>query len=297
MKNPFLLLLGILLFLWLLLGSFLSSRYCNCSGGAAAAAPIVAPALADKGTAKSILIADGEKNFKAATNDNLLFAKNKCEYETPISDKLNTVFSEAAAHLKNNPQRILVLTGLYLGTEANECSEGKNLGFGRADKVKALLVGMGAPAAQIRTQSDSRDIPLFAGKVMGGVAYEFISGDVGEVEKRLRVGNMTLYFETNERDLTLDLEQQKYFEDLKYYLAQKPDAKIAVTGHTDNKGNEKYNLRLSRKRAEFVRDYMAANGIPSKHVVVQGLGPNQPIDTNDTDPGRAKNRRVEVKIQ
>ncbi len=297
MKNPFLLLLGILLFLWLLLGSFLSSRYCNCGGAAAAAAPIVAPALSDKSPAKSILIADGEKNFKAATDDNLLFAKNKCDYETPLSNKLNSVFTEAVNHLKNNPQRILVLTGLYLGTEANECGQAKNLGFGRADKVKDLLIGMGAPPEQIRTQSDSKELALYEGKVLGGVAYEFISGDVGEVEKRLRVGNMTLYFETNERNLTLDLEQQKYFEDLKFYLAQKPDAKIAVTGHTDNKGNEKYNMRLSRKRAEFVRDYMAANGIPAKHVVTNGLGPTQPIDSNDTDPGRAKNRRVEVKIQ
>ncbi len=288
---------AILGLLWLLLGSFFSNKYCNCSKAAAVPA-VVAPAIGgETGASKAILISDAEKNFKASTNDNLLFPPSSCEYLLPIADELTSVFQSAAKHLKGNSQRILVLTGLYRGTESNNCKDAKDLGFGRADKVKQLLIGMGAPAGQIRVMSEKNEVAMFDDNVLGGVRYEFISGDVGEVEKRLRIGNMTLYFDTNARQINLTPEQQKYFDDLKSYLMQKPGAKIMVDGHTDNKSNLKYNLRLSRKRAEFVRDFMVQNGVPKKNIVIEGKGPNVPIDTNDTEQGRAKNRRVEVKIQ
>ncbi len=287
---------GILAALWVFLGSFLSWRNCNCGGAAIPA--VVAPAITDAGgISKSIQIADQEKNFSAGTNDNLLFSPNQCDFDSPISDNLTGVFREAATYLTNNPQRLLVLTGLRLGTETNQCQGATDLGYGRADKVKALLLSLGAPEAQIRVQSGSQDIAMFGEKVLGGVRYEFLSGEVGDVEERLRVGNITLYFDTNERGISLTSEQQQYFDDLKFFISQKPDAKISVTGHTDNAGNLKYNQRLSRKRAEFVADYIMSNGIPAKHLVVKGLGPNEPIETNDTAEGKAKNRRVEVKIQ
>jgi outer membrane protein OmpA-like peptidoglycan-associated protein len=297
MNKPLVLLFGFLAFLWLLLGSFFSNRYCNCSRTASIPAVVTPPVSGTDKPAKTILISDAEKNFKAGTNDNLLFAFSKCDYDAPLAAPLSTVFKDAAAHLKNNPQRLLVLTGLYQGTEANECLGAKDLGFGRADKVKQLLVSLGAPAGQIRVQSDKKDLTLFDGKVMGGVLYEFISGDAGEVEKRLRIGNITLYFDTNKREISLTPEQQKYFEDLKLFLTQKPDAVISVTGHTDDRSNLKYNQRLSRKRAEFVRDFMVQNGIPVKNIKAVGMGPNVPLASNDTEEGRAKNRRVEVKIQ
>ncbi len=288
---------AILGLLWLFLGSFFSNKYCNCSKAAAVPA-VVAPAIGGKSEPnKAILISDAEKNFKASTNDNLLFPSSSCDYLLPIADDLTAVFQSAAKHLKGNPQRILVLTGLYRGTETNKCGDAKDLGFGRADKVKNLLVGMGAPASQIRVMSEKNEVAMFDGNVLGGVRYEFISGDVGEVEKRLRIGNMTLYFDSNAKVINLTPEQQKYFDDLKSFVSQKPDAKIQVDGHTDNKSNLKYNLRLSRKRAEFVRDFMVQNGIPKKNIVTEGKGPNVPIDNNDTEEGRAKNRRVEVKIQ
>lgn len=297
MNKSLIWLFAILGLLWLFLGSFFSNKYCNCSKAAAIPA-VVAPAIGDNPEAsKAILIADAEKSFKATTDDNLLFSPSSCDYLLPVGDELTAVFQSAAKHLKENPQRILVLTGLYRGTESNNCTDAKDLGMGRAEKVKQLLMDMGAPANQIRVMSEKNEVAMFDGNVLGGVRYEFISGDVGEVEKRLRIGNMTLYFDSNARNINLTPEQQKYFDDLKFFIAQKPDAKIVVDGHTDNKSNLKYNLRLSRKRAEFVRDFMVQNGISKKNIVIDGKGPNVPLATNDTEEGRAKNRRVEVKIQ
>jgi outer membrane protein OmpA-like peptidoglycan-associated protein len=297
MNKSLLWLYGLLGLLWLFLGSFFSNKYCNCSKAAAVPA-VVAPAVgsSEKAT-KAILIADQEKNFKAGVNDNLLFGLSTCDYETPLTAPLTTVFQQTADYLKKNPNRILNLTGLYLGTEKNECQGAKDLGYGRAEKVKTLLTGMGAPANQIRVLSNQTKVAMYEGKVLGGVLYEFISGETSDVEKRLRMGNITLYFESNKQQIALTADQQKYFDDLKYFISQKPDAKITVHGHTDNRSNLKYNLRLSRKRAEFVRDFMVQNGIPKKNIIAEGKGPNIPVATNDSDEGRAKNRRVEVKIQ
>ncbi len=297
MKNPLSIIIAILTLLWAFLGSFFSNKYCNCSSAAAALPAVVAPLSGDV-TTKSIRLADTEKNFTAGTNDNLLFPPSKCDYLMPVAEPLTKVFSDAVNHLKKNPDRILVLTGLYRGEETNECANAKDLGYGRADKVKAMLAGMGAPENQIRAQSVQREVALFEGNVLGGVEYEFISGNVGDVEKRLRdIGNINLYFETNARDLNLSIEQQRYFEDLKAFIALKPDAKVLVSGHTDNKGGTSFNKRLSRKRAEYVMDYMSRNGIPIRNMTSEGFGIVKPIDTNDTEEGRAKNRRVEVTIQ
>ena len=281
----------------MLFASFFSSKNCNCTGAAAAAVPAVVAPIKDR-PEKTISIADTEMDFKAGTDDNLLFPLNSCEYIQPLSEPLTKVFQDAVTHLNSNANRMLVLTGLYRGNETNECGNSQDLGYGRAEKVKSMLVGMGAPAAQIRTQSLANDVTLYDdNSVLGGVEYEFISSDIGDVEERLRAGNITLYFDTNKRNLSLTAEQQKYFDDLKYFIAQKPDAKISVSGHTDDRGDYKYNKRLSRKRAEFVRDYMVENGIPKKNIVARGFGPDKPLGTNDTKEGREKNRRVEIKIK
>jgi len=57
------------------------------------------------------------------------------------------------------------------------------------------------------------------------------------------------------------------------------------------------NTRLSRKRAEFVQDYLTSNGLDAKRLSAQGYGPNTPIADNATAAGRAKNRRVEVLLK
>ncbi|MCH2107726.1 MAG: OmpA family protein [Polyangiaceae bacterium] len=72
--------------------------------------------------------------------------------------------------------------------------------------------------------------------------------------------------------------------------------RIAVHGHTDNVGSEPYNLDLSQKRSDSVMAYLVEKGIAAERLEAEGFGPSQPIDTNDTKEGRARNRRVEFII-
>ena len=79
-------------------------------------------------------------------------------------------------------------------------------------------------------------------------------------------------------------------------MAEHPDMRIEVQGHTDNRGSESYNKRLSEERAKAVVDYLVRKGVSPKRMEFKGYGSSQPIDDNETDEGRAQNRRVAFKI-
>jgi outer membrane protein OmpA-like peptidoglycan-associated protein len=72
--------------------------------------------------------------------------------------------------------------------------------------------------------------------------------------------------------------------------------KLGVYGHTDNQGADALNLRLSRERAAACKNYLISHGIAGSRLESQGFGPTQPVADNNTDAGRAKNRRVDFKI-
>jgi len=80
------------------------------------------------------------------------------------------------------------------------------------------------------------------------------------------------------------------------FLKNNPTVKIEIAGHTDSKGSDAYNLNLSDGRAAAVRTYLTENWIDTGRVISNGYGENKPVDTNETDEGRQRNRRVEFTI-
>ena len=72
------------------------------------------------------------------------------------------------------------------------------------------------------------------------------------------------------------------------------DAQVQIVGHTDNRGNAADNLVLSLERAEAVRNYLLERGVAADRMAVEGQGDAQPIASNDTEAGRAQNRRTEI---
>lgn len=72
---------------------------------------------------------------------------------------------------------------------------------------------------------------------------------------------------------------------------------VIAIGHTDSIGSETYNQKLSQRRAEAVKKYMVSKGVPASLIEVRGMGESQPVATNKSREGRAKNRRVEIEIR
>jgi outer membrane protein OmpA-like peptidoglycan-associated protein len=79
-------------------------------------------------------------------------------------------------------------------------------------------------------------------------------------------------------------------------LTRYPETLIRVEGHTDSVGTEKYNMDLSFRRANSVRDLLVQRGVAIQRIETVGFGETMPVATNDTEAGRQMNRRVEIKV-
>ena len=80
------------------------------------------------------------------------------------------------------------------------------------------------------------------------------------------------------------------------FLKMNPEVKFEIGGHTDNTGEEGTKAELSLKRAQEVRNWLLKIGVSGYRMSVKGYGMDVPVESNDTEEGRAKNRRVEVII-
>ena len=106
---------------------------------------------------------------------------------------------------------------------------------------------------------------------------------------------VSINFRTGEFKLD---ENAKYIIDREFVFEAKSSAnRIRIEGNTDNVGSRSSNVSLSKKRAQAVADYLISeHGIPSNRVIVKGNGPDNPVASNNTDAGRAKNRRTDFKL-
>ncbi|NGZ07546.1 MAG: OmpA family protein [Magnetococcales bacterium] len=102
-----------------------------------------------------------------------------------------------------------------------------------------------------------------------------------------------LRFQFNQH--VLDPASYPELENVVEVLNNHPELRLEIQGHTDHIGSAAYNLTLSRKRAGTVRDFLVAHGIAANRLEVDGSGWSKPIADNDSEEGRAKNRRVELK--
>jgi OmpA-OmpF porin, OOP family len=101
-------------------------------------------------------------------------------------------------------------------------------------------------------------------------------------------------FETGRADLKLGA--QRNLETLASFLKDNPHRDVLVEGYTDNRGSQPYNLELSQRRAEAVRDFLVRNGIGPQRIIARGYGKNYPVAPNNNEAGRQQNRRVEIVI-
>jgi outer membrane protein OmpA-like peptidoglycan-associated protein len=96
---------------------------------------------------------------------------------------------------------------------------------------------------------------------------------------------------------TLKTESHPALDEAVKILNKYPDVMFIVEGHTDNVGADAYNMNLSKERAKAVMDYLVSKGVPATKISSVGYGEEKPIASNETEEGRSKNRRVEIKAK
>jgi general secretion pathway protein A len=118
---------------------------------------------------------------------------------------------------------------------------------------------------------------------------------VGNKSKISSSNNFVIYFENNSKKFSS--VSLKTLEKLEALTSKYPNSEIIIKGYTDSHGNYWYNQKVSKARANLVKNYLTNRGILSSRIKAIGMGSENPIDTNVTKEGRKKNRRVEIKIQ
>lgn len=205
----------------------------------------------------------------------------------------------------------LLLSGSLLFTSceavqnANSTQKGTAIGTAAGAVIGGILgnnIGKGGNA------------PLGAvlGGVIGGVAGNRIGNKMDKQAKEIkdilpgaeveRVGEgikvtlneNTVNFDFDSSNLTASAKAN--LDKLVTVLKNNPDTNINIYGYTDSKGADAYNLSLSQRRANAVKTYFSSNGISSSRLFVEGMGEANPVASNETEAGRAQNRRVEFAI-
>ncbi len=114
------------------------------------------------------------------------------------------------------------------------------------------------------------------------------------IEVGLTVRLKNIYFDFDKT--TLKSESFVELNKVVDFLKANPNVDVEISGHTDNKGSDDYNANLSQGRSQAVVDYIVSQGIDAARLTAHGYGESKPIDSNDTEEGRANNRRVEFTV-
>ena len=169
--------------------------------------------------------------------------------------------------------------GVLLGGDAQSAAIGAAIGAG---------VGGGAGAV-IGNRMDKKAEELAA---LEAAKIEEIT-DVNGLPGRKVVFDSGILFGFNSSSLNDESKTMlKQFSDI---MKDMP-ADITIYGHTDNVGSEEANLKVSTKRADAVASYLKKCGMDKDHIISKGMSYTMPVASNDTEEGRAQNRRVEVYI-
>jgi outer membrane protein OmpA-like peptidoglycan-associated protein len=145
------------------------------------------------------------------------------------------------------------------------------------------------------------------GGVAGGLIGRYMDKQAAEIKKDVegakveRVGEgIKITFESgilfNVASWDLRPAAKDNISKLAEVLMKYPDTDVLIEGHTDNTGDSEYNQSLSEKRARSVENYVKGKGIKGSRITSVGHGEGQPVDNNNSETGRQKNRRVEIAI-
>lgn len=137
--------------------------------------------------------------------------------------------------------------------------------------------------------SENIDIPLAKGYAEITKPIRLLKPEVG---KKIILNNIFYDFDKANLRMESISELTRVLE----VLNEMPALKIEVSSHTDSRGSDEYNLKLSQSRAQSVVDYIISKGISQSRVSAKGYGKAQPVATNETEEGRQQNRRTEFRI-
>jgi outer membrane protein OmpA-like peptidoglycan-associated protein len=225
----------------------------------------------------------------------LNYRSSKIKFMVMVIKKRIVVFSVAVA------TSLVVLGSCGTVQSLNNTTKGAAIGTAAGGTIGAI----------IGNKAGNTAVGAIAGAAIGGVAGGLIGKKMdkqaAEIERTVDGAEVIkadegiivkfdsgILFDFDKTEVKA--EARKNVQNLVASLNNNPDTEILVIGHTDNKGTDQYNQGLSERRAAAIRDYAVSQGLARNRVKISGKSFHEPIADNDTEAGRAQNRRVEIVI-
>jgi OmpA-OmpF porin, OOP family len=182
--------------------------------------------------------------------------------------------------------------------------EGKGVGIARANPETGeyeirlpagQLYGLRSETDGMLSESQNLDLRgITSDQVIGGKDFNMEPIEVSTIAENTTIVLNNLFFDFDKA--ILKPESAPELDRIVTLMKEKPSLEIEIAGHTDNAGPDPYNLKLSERRAKAVVAYLSKKGIAKERTKAQFYGETKPVETNETEEGREKNRRVEFKI-
>ncbi len=201
----------------------------------------------------------------------------------------DSIYSFMNAH----QDKELIISAKYLQ------NEGIKRGVDRAKFLTDLLVQYGVNPDRIVPQAVLSDYSYDdEGNYDEGIAMVFnnLPKDL-KVKLEKEITDKTLYTAFGSTEFIPDRTLKAYVFELKEYLENHPGKKVSITGHTDNVGSAASNYRLGLKRAQRVMAYFISQGIDRNRLQSLSKGETEPVASNDTEEGQARNRRIHIEVK
>ncbi len=247
-------------------------------------------------------ILDSDGNISIPLDKGVKFKKSSIKFDTPVSVELDEKIDKLKNFLISEKEKSLSITSFYTSDETNS-SVFPNIGLARAISFKNYVSDKGIPTKLIDVKGELRDNleidennnikkPL---KLNVGQSKDYTQL-LASIIKDLESNPLVLNFESGKAQLKLGSDQRIKIVNISTYLDKVEKSVCTITGHTDNTGTTRANLYLGQQRANYLKDFFVRSGILDNRIKAISKGDSEPMASNNTKKGRAKNRRTDVSL-
>ncbi len=245
--------------------------------------------------------------FELKGQNGFNFAIHSDKVIKPYPTDLEENLAKVVSFLKENPANQITVVGRYQADEENKTLF-PNLGLARSQKIKDQLINLGVNSQQlvISGQVDNNAVADDKGQYLGMIDFAVKKLDEQATNTRkqemknlllaLNEKPLTLYFGSDSTQITLSDAEKERFVKIVEFLDYAPRAQALITGHTDSSGSSEQNMIIGKERAQFAANYLTESGLHKNQIIVDSKGADAPIADNNTEEGKAKNRRVTITI-
>lgn len=239
-------------------------------------------------------VIDSKKDTLYTLNTPFKIIKNSSEILN-LND-FSTLFDSINTYLNNHYKKELIITGLYSKNEQDSLYS-ENLGLLRANKVKSYFKKFALANYQLKSFSEVQDNLFENNNKKSGVTLKIKNVSDKTLDSvQYKISNKRIYVDFKADKIIPNKSIKNYTALLIQYIKEYPNKTIYITGHTDNKGYYRNNLIIGLNRANLVKNYFKQNGMEHAKIVTSSKGESEPIADKNTKEGKAKNRRIEIKI-